>query len=156
MKITTSIGTLWLAADVKGLTGVSFTELSTTTTNSFTYQAKKEILEYLAGQRTEFTVPLSFTTGTTFQRQVWQTLMKIPYGQTWSYLQVATALGKPKAVRAIGQANSKNPWPLIVPCHRVIGKNGQLVGYCGSNDTDALATKQSLLTLENKQNKKSH
>lgn len=105
-------------------------------------QAKQQIDEYLDGKRTTFTVPLELV-GTPFQKQVWQELQKIPYGQTRSYQQIALAIGNPKAYRAVGMANNKNPIAILVPCHRVIGKNGELVGYAGGIDH-----KQQLLTLE--------
>ncbi|MET3683565.1 O-6-methylguanine DNA methyltransferase [Alkalibacillus flavidus] len=81
--------------------------------------------------------------GTDFQRDVWQALLDIPYGDTWSYLDVAEAINRPKAVRAVGGAVNRNPFTIVVPCHRVVGKNGSLVGYGGGLDK-----KKSLLSLE--------
>lgn len=81
--------------------------------------------------------------GTPFQMQVWQALTTIPYGETWSYQDLANAIGNPKAVRAVGLANGKNPISVIVPCHRVIGKNGKLTGYAGG-----VERKKKLLSLE--------
>lgn len=86
--------------------------------------------EYFAGARTTFDLPLHFQ-GTAFQRQVWQQLLTVPYGQTLAYQEIANALGNPKAVRAVGAANGQNPISIIAPCHRIIGSNGNLIGYGG-------------------------
>ncbi|HPJ26840.1 MAG TPA: methylated-DNA--[protein]-cysteine S-methyltransferase [Synergistaceae bacterium] len=90
----------------------------------------EELEEYFRGIRRTFTVPLHLE-GTPFQKRVWQALLEIPYGETRSYQDIAAAVGNPKAPRAVGGANNKNPVALIVPCHRVIGKNGSLVGFGG-------------------------
>jgi O-6-methylguanine DNA methyltransferase len=90
----------------------------------------------------EFSLPLDIE-GTEFQKRVWGQVAAIPYGETRSYLQIATAVGSPRAVRAVGAANGANPVPIVVPCHRVIGAKGKLVGYGGG-----LALKQRLLELE--------
>lgn len=79
-------------------------------------------MEFLSGKRKSFDVPYTFELGTDFQKEVWSTLMTIPYGETCSYLDIAESIRRPKAVRAIGQANRNNPLPIIIPCHRVIGK----------------------------------
>jgi methylated-DNA-[protein]-cysteine S-methyltransferase len=105
-------------------------------------QAVNELQEYFEGRRREFTVPLH-PQGTDFQLRVWQVLRTIPYGKTWSYKQVATAAGNPKASRAVGMANNRNPIAIIIPCHRVIGANGRLVGYAGGLDV-----KEKLLEIE--------
>ncbi|RJX66567.1 methylated-DNA--[protein]-cysteine S-methyltransferase [Vibrio sinensis] len=107
-------------------------------------EAKRQLLEYFSGQRETFELQTAVT-GTTFQTQVWHALTTIPYGETWSYQQLAEAIGNPKAVRAVGLANGKNPLSIIVPCHRVIGKNGKLTGYAGG-----VGLKESLLKLEQK------
>lgn len=148
MKISVPFGFIWLDADNEGLTAISFFEIIEHRTNSYTEQAAIELTEYFSGKRTSFTVPLSFHSGTTFQRKVWEALYQIPYGETRSYLDIAQAVDSPKAVRAIGQANSKNPIPIIIPCHRVIGKNGKLTGYLGSSKQDGLTIKKFLLQLE--------
>ena len=109
--------------------------------------AKQQLTEYFAGQRTVFDLPIK-TAGTAFQQQVWQALKAIPYGETRSYKEIAAAIDNPKAVRAVGGANNKNPISIVIPCHRVIGSSGQLVGYGGGLDT-----KVFLLALES-QNKK--
>jgi len=101
-----------------------------------------ELNAYFAGDLHEFTAPLDLR-GTEFQRRVWKLLLNIPYGQTRSYVQIASALGRPKASRAVGQAIGTNPVAIIVPCHRVIGASGGLVGYGGG-----LHRKQALLELE--------
>jgi len=105
-------------------------------------EAGKQLIEYLDGKRSEFTVPLN-PQGTDFQRRVWGILKQIPYGETRSYKQVAEAIGNPKASRAVGMANNRNPIMLMIPCHRVIGSNGSLVGYAGG-----LPLKELLLKLE--------
>lgn len=93
-------------------------------------QALKQLKEYFAGQRTCFSLPLA-ATGTAFQQQVWQALVHIPYGQSCSYGAIADFIQNPKAVRAVGAANGRNPLAIVVPCHRVIGNNGSLTGYAG-------------------------
>ncbi|EOI01818.1 methylated-DNA-[protein]-cysteine S-methyltransferase [Enterococcus moraviensis ATCC BAA-383] len=149
MKLTVPFGSIWLNADDEGLTRVSFFEIENHQTNRFTEQAADELTDYFAGKRTHFTIPLSIHSGTVFQQNVWAALYQIPYGETRSYLDIAQAVNSPKAVRAIGQANSKNPLPIIIPCHRVIGKNGKLTGYLGSSEQDGLSIKKFLLHIEN-------
>ncbi len=105
-------------------------------------QAFKQLESYLAGRLTEFSLPLE-PEGTPFMKEVWRKLQDVPYGQTASYKDIATAVGNPKAVRAVGQANNRNPLPIFIPCHRIIGSNGRLVGYGGG-----LALKEMLLELE--------
>ncbi|OZB99168.1 cysteine methyltransferase [Paenibacillus sp. XY044] len=104
-----------------------------------------EISEYLQGRREEFTIPLD-ERGTPFQREVWQALCSIPYGQTTTYSEIANQIGRPAAVRAVGAAIGANPVLIMVPCHRVIGKNGALTGYRGGLDM-----KDRLLALETRQ-----
>lgn len=103
---------------------------------------RAQLEEYFAGVRTEFDLDLALQ-GTDFQMAVWDALRAIPYGTTASYGEIAAAIGRPKAVRAVGGANNANPISIIVPCHRVIGADGSLTGYGGG-----LGTKESLLTLE--------
>lgn len=93
-------------------------------------QARSEIDQYFDGRRTQFTVPLRIE-GTEFQEAAWEALRAIPYGETWSYGEQAQAIGKPGAARAVGQANRRNPLPIIVPCHRVKGADGHIGGYMG-------------------------
>ena len=102
----------------------------------------QQLDEYFTGIRQKFDLKLK-PQGTAFQCSVWNALLRVPYGETWSYLQHAKEIKNPKAVRAIGQANSRNPIPIIIPCHRVIGKNGELTGYTGG-----LGRKAQLLDLE--------
>ena len=90
-------------------------------------EAYRQLSEYLLGERKRFDLPLN-PQGTVFQQQVWKALCDIPYGETRSYKQIAEAIGNPKAVRAVGMANNRNPLLIVVPCHRVIGANGKLVG----------------------------
>ncbi|CAH0533772.1 Methylated-DNA--protein-cysteine methyltransferase [Vibrio stylophorae] len=106
---------------------------------------RTQLTEYFQHQREHFDCPMS-PEGTIFQKQVWQVLKSIPYGETMSYGQIAALLGKPNAARAVGMANNVNPIPLMIPCHRVIGANGDLVGY-----RYGLEIKQKLLSLEQKQ-----
>jgi len=103
----------------------------------------KQLEEYLDGKRQDFSIPIK-TNGTPFQEKVWEELQKIPYGETICYGELAKRIGNPKASRAVGMANNKNPIAIIIPCHRVIGKNGKLVGYASGVDK-----KEALLILEN-------
>ena len=105
-------------------------------------EAERQLAEYFAGERTTFDLPLA-PTGTPFQRRVWDALTAIPYGETVSYGELARRIGQPTASRAVGLANGKNPISIVVPCHRVIGSSGKLVGYGGG-----LERKQTLLALE--------
>ena len=105
-------------------------------------EAYKQLSEYLKGERKCFDLPFN-PRGTEFQRQVWKALCDIPYGETRSYKQIAEAIGNPKAVRAVGMANNRNPLLIVIPCHRVIGSNGKLVGYGAG-----IAMKEYLLKLE--------
>ncbi len=144
------LGTVTLQANEQGLLGVWFETHTTkpedlgTQEDSFPiFQSVKEQLErYFAGDAVQFDVPIA-AKGTPFQQSVWHALTTIPYGETWSYAQLADAIGNPKAVRAVGLANGKNPVSVIVPCHRVIGKNGKLTGYAGG-----IERKQRLLAIE--------
>lgn len=105
-------------------------------------EAGNQLVDYLAGRRKCFDLPLA-PKGTAFQNTVWEALQQIPYGETRSYGDVAKSIGQPKAARAVGMANNKNPIALFIPCHRVIGANGKMVGYAGGLDT-----KEQLLKLE--------
>jgi methylated-DNA-[protein]-cysteine S-methyltransferase len=108
-------------------------------------QAAAQLREYFAGRRTSFELPLE-PEGTEFQRGVWRRLCDIPYGETISYGELARRVGKPSASRAVGAANGKNPLPIVIPCHRVIGASGALTGFGGG-----LPTKKALLALESRQ-----
>lgn len=105
-------------------------------------EAARQLGEYFKGQRRSFTVPLA-PEGTAFELSVWRALQDIPYGETRSYQEIARALGKPNACRAVGRANARNPLSLFIPCHRVIGADKRLTGYAGG-----LPMKESLLLLE--------
>ena len=105
-------------------------------------QALLQLEEYFEGRRRSFDLPLA-PQGTSFQRKVLEALQAIPYGETRSYKDIATAIGQPKAVRAVGAANARNPIPIIIPCHRVIGSDGSLTGFGGGLDV-----KRALLRLE--------
>lgn len=141
------IGVLRITDDGQGITSIGFNfgnwePLVCPIKSTLITQAIMELEEYFQGVRKVFTVPLN-PKGTDFQKKVWQALQDIPYGQTCSYKDVAKAVGNDKASRAIGMANNKNPIPIIVPCHRVIGSGGKLVGYAGGLDV-----KRMLLQIE--------
>lgn len=107
-------------------------------------KTEKQLTEYFAGKRDTFNLDLDFQ-GTEFQKKVWDALLQIPYGETRSYGQLAALLGNPKASRAVGAANGKNPISIVAPCHRVIGSTGALTGFAGG-----METKAQLLELESK------
>ena len=145
-------GWLKIVASEKGLKAISFVKnpqsalAKRTTPSDLTLKTKWQLEEYFDGRRTEFTVPLDLQ-GTPFQKKVWKALLSIPYGRTMAYSDVARKIGSPKAARAIGMANNRNPVTIVVPCHRVIGKDGDLVGYGGG-----LSKKVLLLSIENGEN----
>jgi methylated-DNA-[protein]-cysteine S-methyltransferase len=105
-------------------------------------ETERQLNDYFAGKLTRFSLPLDFT-GTPFQKKVWEALAAIPFGETRTYGEIATQIGHPKAVRAVGAANGRNPISIVAACHRVIGRNGKLTGFAGG-----LETKASLLALE--------
>ncbi|MEM7432927.1 MAG: methylated-DNA--[protein]-cysteine S-methyltransferase [Pseudomonadota bacterium] len=148
--LDTPIGELLLAGDDDGLTMIGFPEgaMRRDPEADWIYnekpfeEAAKQLTEYFAGERKQFDLPLQLT-GTEFQMQVLDELQRIPYGETTSYGDIANRIGRPKAVRAVGAANGRNPIPIIVPCHRVIGSSGDLTGFGGGLDT-----KSALLRLE--------
>lgn len=132
------IGKLWICTDKKSLLEISFRDSLVTKNyeikaSDLILEVKKQLEEYFSGKRQTFDLLLN-PQGTEFQKKVWQCLTKIPYGETACYKDIAAAVGNPKASRAVGMANNKNPIPIIIPCHRVIGKNGKLVGYAGGLD----------------------
>jgi len=149
-RFDSPIGPLTLAADDTGLRHVLFPENRYDAAGreqwlrdpDFVAEARRQLLDYLAGTREGFDLPLA-PVGTAFQLKVWHTLAQIPFGQTWSYAQLAERVGKPTASRAVGAANGRNPLPIVLPCHRVIGANGSLTGFGGG-----LPTKLALLRLE--------
>ena len=148
--LATPIGDLLLAGDDDALALVSFPEgsMRRDPDDNWIYNekpfaaARQQLTEYFAGERQEFDLPLKLS-GTEFQLSVLEALQKIPYGETTSYSDIAHRIGRPKAVRAVGAANGRNPTPIIVPCHRVIGSHGDLTGFGGG-----LETKEALLRLE--------
>jgi len=107
-------------------------------------ETERQLKDYFAGKLQRFSVTLD-SVGTDFQKKVWEALLTIPFGETRTYAQIAKQIGKPKAVRAVGAANGKNPLSIVAPCHRVIGSNGKLTGFAGG-----LKTKAHLLGLESK------
>ncbi|NVK89173.1 MAG: methylated-DNA--[protein]-cysteine S-methyltransferase [Gammaproteobacteria bacterium] len=142
-ELITPFGKLLLIANTTAITSIRFTTAThNLSSNALLLEAKQQLLEYCHGKRHTFSLPLA-PQGTAFQQAVWQQLQSIRYGATESYQTVATALNVPNAYRAVGAANARNPIAIIIPCHRVIGKNGQLTGYAGG-----LERKQQLLDLE--------
>jgi methylated-DNA-[protein]-cysteine S-methyltransferase len=110
--------------------------------NAIVTDTALQLHQYFAGSRKQFDLPLTFR-GTAFQAEVWKTLQTIPYGQTWSYGDLAKSIGKPNASRAVGAANGRNPLSIVVPCHRVVGATGALTGFAGG-----IEAKRYLLDLE--------
>ncbi|WP_139891536.1 methylated-DNA--[protein]-cysteine S-methyltransferase [Bacillus sp. D386] len=144
---TTLIGKVGIAEDGIGITDVFLGEKPIKAEIKETQLIKETVMqleEYFKGERQQFSVKLN-PHGTPFQQSVWKELLQIPYGETRSYKQVAERIGNPSASRAVGMANNKNPIFIIVPCHRVIGSSGKLVGYGGGIDI-----KERLLKLESK------
>lgn len=135
---------LYLVATETHLINIQFTQpqKALLQTTELLSMATIQLDEYLQGKRTTFSLPFKLT-GTPFQLAVWKELQNIPYGKTTSYKEIAQKINKPKAYRAVGMANNKNPLPIIIPCHRVIGSNGKLIGYAGG-----LKLKNYLLELE--------
>ncbi len=148
----TPVGKLKLVASQVGLAAilwendnpnrVRLSALEETSNNPILQQTKKELAEYFAEQRREFSIYLDFV-GTDFQKKVWSALLTIPYGKTKTYAEIAEQIGNPRAIRAVGAANGKNPVSIIAPCHRVIGSSGSLTGFAGG-----LINKAYLLQLE--------
>lgn len=146
-----NLGSLLMAADQDALVAIRFASGSRAagpetdwhdSSNSLLERAIQQLEEYFSGVRRTFEIPLR-PTGTGFQRRVWTALQEIPYGTTLSYGALASRLGDLGAVRAVGAANGANPIPILIPCHRVVGSNGSLVGYGGGLDR-----KRALLELE--------
>ncbi|QSX07998.1 methylated-DNA--[protein]-cysteine S-methyltransferase [Alkalibacter rhizosphaerae] len=128
------IGKLWIVAGEEGICRIVFgkepQEKMEAKTTDLLVQCMIQLDEYFSGKRREFDIPL-VPDSTPFQRRVYDRLLAIPYGQTQSYKDIAIAVGSPKGMRAVGGANNKNPIPIIIPCHRVIGADGRLIGYGG-------------------------
>ncbi len=151
-QIATPVGCLHLTGDDIGLRTVAFCRGAHPVSvarfipdPSLIGDAIRQLRAYFAGELENFDLPLA-PEGTPFQRKVWDELCKIPYGETISYGELAKRIGNPNASRAVGLANGSNPIPIVIPCHRVIGSNGQLTGYGGG-----LPIKEKLLALEKKQ-----
>ena len=149
--VESPVGPLLLTSDGERLTGIFFDYESVNVTawvrsdDAAPFgETERQLGEYFAGARSDFDLPLA-PSGTDFQRRVWTELTHIPYGVTISYGELARRVGNPNASRAVGLANGRNPIPIVVPCHRVIGANGTLTGYGGG-----LERKQLLLALESK------
>jgi methylated-DNA-[protein]-cysteine S-methyltransferase len=151
--ISSPLGDILLTTDDHGLTGINFQDGtgakkppkgSVNSTAPFE-EAKRQIGAYFRGELKSFDLSLS-PAGTPFQRSVWKALCEIPYGKTISYGELAKRIGKPTAYRAVGAANGRNPLPIVVPCHRVIGSDGRLTGYNGG-----IYLKEYLLKLEKSQ-----
>ena len=130
--LTTPIGQMEIQASPRGITQVNFVESACqpVNPNKITRLCEKQLTEYFHGERTTFELPLDLQ-GTDFQKTIWSRLLKIPFGAISSYRDIAKAIQKPNAARAVGTANGKNPVSIIVPCHRVIASNGNLAGYAG-------------------------
>ena len=111
----------------------------------FLEQAKEEILEYFEGRRTRFAMPLDLSSATPFQRKAYQLMLAIPFGKVHTYRWLAEKMGNPTGLRAVGNANGKNRWPLVVPCHRIVGSDGRLTGFSAPG---GLKLKAELLKLE--------
>ncbi|MDR2868507.1 MAG: methylated-DNA--[protein]-cysteine S-methyltransferase [Bacteroidales bacterium] len=146
MTFRTIIGNLYLYANEEAVISVAFSSKSfpdlIEQETPLLEKTKEQLTEYFAGKRTDFDLPLQ-AVGTIFQKQVWTALQTIPYGETRSYKQIADRIGNPKACRAVGLANNRNPIPIIIPCHRVIASDGKLQGYAGG-----LEIKERLLGIE--------
>jgi methylated-DNA-[protein]-cysteine S-methyltransferase len=151
-EMATPIGQLLLAADAQGLREVWFETGRHRKTRPAAWKhssaalkfARVQLEEYFAGTRQQFELPLH-PLGTPFQLAVWQELGRIPYGVTISYAELARRIEQPQAVRAVGAANGRNPLPIVLPCHRVIGSDGSLTGFGGG-----LPTKRFLLSMEDR------
>lgn len=152
--IPSPVGKLTLVASDKGLAAVLWDhddpkrmrlgELAESPNHPILLQTEQQLNEYFAGKRTVFTIDLDMV-GTAFQKKVWEALLTIPFGETRTYGDIARQVGNPKASRAVGAANGRNPVSIITPCHRAVGSNGSLTGFAGGLDA-----KQYLLTLESK------
>jgi methylated-DNA-[protein]-cysteine S-methyltransferase len=146
------VGRLTLVASEKGLAAILWENddpqrvrlgsLQEKSDHPILRETERQLNDYFAGKLTRFSLPLDFT-GTPFQKKVWEALAAIPFGETRTYGEIATQIGHPKAVRAVGAANGRNPISIVAACHRVIGRNGKLTGFAGGLDTKA-----SLLALE--------
>ncbi|MDG1277726.1 MAG: methylated-DNA--[protein]-cysteine S-methyltransferase [Algoriphagus sp.] len=142
--IPSPLGNILINTQEEMISELRFTEesVSTEILEAVVLKAQEQLQEYFSGKRKTFDLPLAMT-GTSFQQRVWTAVNTIPFGQTTSYLKLSQALGNPAAIRAVGAAIGANPVLVIIPCHRIIGTNGQLTGYAGGLDR-----KEKLLELE--------
>ncbi len=143
----TPLGLMRMVEDAHGIVSLKFVDgaaapIHPAPAGIYFEETKRQLLEYFSRKRRTFDIPLSIH-GSSFQKKVWSSLQSIPYGETRTYQQVAQMTGNPKAARAVGMANNRNPLHILIPCHRVIGKNGKLTGYAGG-----IGKKQYLLDLE--------
>lgn len=145
LGVPAPIGTLGVATDGTGICGVRFDGPpgAGDSDDPLLLRAAEELTGYFAAERTEFDLPLSVRGGSPFERAVWAAIAAIPYGEMHTYGQIATALGDRNAARAVGIACNRNPLPILIPCHRVVGAGGKLVGFGGG-----LPRKRYLLELE--------
>jgi methylated-DNA-[protein]-cysteine S-methyltransferase len=148
ITLNTPLGICYLEADEIGITKVSFIEAcendeNESTSNQHLIEAKKQIVAYFEGTLKNFSLAIN-PKGTDFQKKVWNALLNVPFGKTASYQEITNLLGDPKAIRAVANANGKNPLWIVVPCHRIIGSDGSLTGYAGG-----LWRKKWLLDHEN-------
>lgn len=144
----TIIGRIGIMEEDNKIINVFFDELdniedAVISETSLLKEASNQLMDYFQGKRKSFDLPICYTRGTEFQKNVWKALETIPYGETRTYKEIAELIGNPKASRAVGGANNKNQIAIFIPCHRVIGSNGKLVGYAGGVDI-----KEKLLILE--------
>jgi methylated-DNA-[protein]-cysteine S-methyltransferase len=148
LKFMSPLGMLTLTSDGLSVTKVSFSENNTEVSNSCSIldSCQKQLMDYFSGKLNSFDLPMN-PEGTAFQQKVWAELIKIPYGETITYMELAVRLGDPKAIRAVGTANGRNPIAILIPCHRVIGAGNKLTGYAGG-----IWRKKLLLELEMKHN----
>lgn len=153
-KMNSPIGPLFILCDDKSLVSILFDEkelfdkyhsvtIEENSDHALCTMVEEQLTEYFNGERMDFSIPMNMH-GTPFQMEVWNALCDIPYGTVKSYQEIAVEIKRPLAVRAVGQANRRNSLPIIIPCHRVIGKNQALVGYAG----DKIGMKEQLLKLE--------
>lgn len=146
LLLSTPVGTLQLCSEGRNLVAIAFPgqhdDSASSNSDEVLDEAARQLTEYFAGNRKTFDLPLA-PKGTEFQHAVWAALTAIPFGDLRSYGDIARIINKPSAVRAVGAANGRNPLPIVVPCHRVIGSNGSLTGFAGG-----LEMKTQLLRLE--------
>ncbi len=141
--LNTPVGPLTIVERDGALFEIRFSDCGQhTPSTALLERAAEELDAYFTGKRRAFSLPLR-PQGTAFQQRVWSALMKIPYGETRCYAKIAAEIGSPRGARAVGMACHQNPIPILIPCHRVVGKDGSLTGYAGG-----LCTKRYLLTLE--------